>query len=79
MLSIPYFALPLVSSGLKAKLLEMYKRLVLQSYGYQHLLTFENMEKEIQALPDKHQFSSNFSKNMPYKGLSQVNLNDQAY
>eukprot|EP00088_Acartia_fossae_P065158 TRINITY_DN80294_c0_g1_i1.p1 TRINITY_DN80294_c0_g1~~TRINITY_DN80294_c0_g1_i1.p1 ORF type:complete len:190 (+),score=26.66 TRINITY_DN80294_c0_g1_i1:41-610(+) len=35
----------LVSSGLKPKLLEMYKKLVLQSYGNEHLLTFENLEK----------------------------------
>ena len=31
----------LVSSGLKPKLVEMYKRLVLQTYGYKHLLTLQ--------------------------------------
>jgi len=35
----------LVSSGLKPKLLDMYKKLVLQAYGYEHLLTLDNMEK----------------------------------
>jgi len=35
----------LVSSGLKPKLVEMYKRLVLQTYGYKHLLTLQNLEK----------------------------------
>ena len=35
----------LVSSGLKPKLLELYRRLVVQSYGYQHLLTLDNLER----------------------------------
>jgi hypothetical protein len=34
-----------VSSGLKPKVLDMYKRLVLQGYGYEHLLTLQNLEK----------------------------------
>eukprot|EP00088_Acartia_fossae_P005844 TRINITY_DN12644_c0_g1_i2.p1 TRINITY_DN12644_c0_g1~~TRINITY_DN12644_c0_g1_i2.p1 ORF type:complete len:625 (+),score=133.75 TRINITY_DN12644_c0_g1_i2:46-1875(+) len=35
----------LVSSGLKPKVLDMYKKLVLQAYGYEHLLTLQNLEK----------------------------------
>lgn len=33
------------SGGLKPKLLEKYKREIIQSYGYQHLPTLENLEK----------------------------------
>jgi hypothetical protein len=35
----------LVSCGLKPKLLELYRRLVVQSYGYQHQLTLDNLER----------------------------------
>jgi len=35
----------LVCSGLKPKVLDMYKRLVMQAYGYEHLLTLQNLEK----------------------------------
>ena len=35
----------LVCSGLKPKVLDMYKRLVVQAYGYEHLLTLQNLEK----------------------------------
>ncbi|CAG2167401.1 unnamed protein product [Oppiella nova] len=33
------------NNGLKSKVLEFYKREVLQTYGYQHVLTFNNLEK----------------------------------
>ncbi len=34
-----------VSSGLKPKVLEAYKRLLLHSYGHRHLLSLSNLEK----------------------------------
>lgn len=34
-----------VNSGLKPKVLEHYKRAVIQAYGFQHILTFNNLEK----------------------------------
>ena len=34
-----------VNNGLKAKVLEFYKREILQTYGYNHLLTLNNLEK----------------------------------
>lgn len=35
----------LVSSGLKPKVLDMYKKIILQAYGYEHMLTLQNLEK----------------------------------
>lgn len=34
-----------VNSGLKPKILDSYRRLILQSYGYKHLLSLVNLEK----------------------------------
>ena len=34
-----------VNSGLKPKVLESYRRLILQSYGYKHLLSLVNLER----------------------------------
>ncbi|CAG2103714.1 unnamed protein product [Medioppia subpectinata] len=33
------------NNGLKSKVIEFYKREILQTYGYQHILTFNNLEK----------------------------------
>ena len=33
------------NSGLKPKVIEHYKREIVQSYGFQHLLSFINLEK----------------------------------
>ncbi|CAD6239032.1 GSCOCG00008613001-RA-CDS [Cotesia congregata] len=35
----------LTNSGLKPKLLDYYKREIIQTYGYQHILTLSNLEK----------------------------------
>lgn len=35
----------LANSGLKPKVLEHYKREIVQTYGFQHLLTLNNLEK----------------------------------
>jgi len=35
----------LVNSGLKPKLLDMYRKLILQVYGYNHICTLDNLEK----------------------------------
>jgi len=35
----------LVNNGLKPKMLEFYKREIVQSYGYEHILTMENLER----------------------------------
>lgn len=34
-----------VAGGLKGKVLEFYKREVLQTYGYEHALTLENLDR----------------------------------
>lgn len=34
-----------VSSGLRPKVLESYRRILLQSYGYQHMISLTNLEK----------------------------------
>lgn len=34
-----------VNSGLKPRVLEHYKRDIIHTYGYQHFLTLENLEK----------------------------------
>ena len=35
----------IVNSGLKPKVLEHYKREIIHSYGFEHFLTLENLEK----------------------------------
>lgn len=35
----------LANSGLKLKVLEHYKREIIQTYGFQHILTLSNLEK----------------------------------
>lgn len=36
-----------ISSGLKPKLIEFYGRMLLQSFGYNHMLSLSNLEKVI--------------------------------
>lgn len=35
----------MTNSGLKPKVMEYYKREIIQTYGFQHILTLSNLEK----------------------------------
>jgi hypothetical protein len=78
-----FILLNLTSNGLKTKQLEFFKREILQTYGYQYLLTLNNLDKlNLTKKPDtkpNYQLVRNRLHLLNVEGLDIASPNDIAY